>query len=176
MAFTFTVGAATVTMRPVGGRRTTKYHTTTAMCDSVGRRLSHLEAKAAAMLRTNKSMATDCGTLRHAEQCKRQFVCDVLHPEAQAAIAEEPGAQTDGASLVQATLNVHARESRGDGASSALRASHDLHRANQLALLNSLADQLRRLSDRYSVESGTTLMAGSSTSVSMTHEGARRGL
>lgn len=149
---------------------------------SASQRLDALMSRLEAMKRDNREMSATVVMRRHTEHCKRAYVVDVLCPEAQQCIAEEPFFQDPSGSggsdaaqgLARATIAVH---SKTGSASSAMRASQDLNRANQLAVLNPLVEQLRRLSDAYLLEAGAApTSAAALASAASVHEGARRGL
>lgn len=117
-------------------------------------------------------MQTRVSAARYAEHCKRGYVCAVLHPEAQAAIGEDTFQSTKSAAasnraLVEASI-------RGADSGSTVRIAQDMLRAQQLAVLNPLVEQLQRMSDEYTHEVGFNVpltAAGLST-----HEAAKRGL
>jgi hypothetical protein len=141
-------------------------------------RLDAMRAKLDAIRTRNRELQSELVATRHTEHCKRSYVVDVLYPEATAAVADEPyddenASDLDARQLARAAI---AARSAGGSTTSAVRATRDLQRANQLAVLNPLVDQLRRMSDAYEAQTGRTIPASNLAAVSVLHEASRRGL
>jgi hypothetical protein len=137
--------------------------------------LAAMQSRIGGLQQRNRELLKQLTAMRHTEHCKRSYVTGVLYPEATQAIADEPHeeADADPRTLARAAIAAHAKEG---SVSSATRAAQGVHRAQQLAILNPLVDQLRRMSDAYDAESGGATPASALAAASLLHEGARRGL